>query len=172
MFKRSRLNLNGKQVEAATDGEYCMVEDGGLIYSWRVGDRSSVRVEPAYDPADDESAVMAEKLRRVREHARRPVAPKSQRESYLHANYRKRIREAHDQGFRYGLEEAKAKLAAAPLSQRVTEADKDELVELVMGIVLGDKMLRQQFVAVAAMADDWESQPASCELADDEEFVG
>lgn len=104
------------------------------------------RRQPEPEPElDDWEQLQAKRqnIKRASAHGR-PV-PESARESYLHAKYKKAIRTAHEQGFRYGLAEGEARANARPLEDVLSAREEGELVTYVMKIVLGNADLRSGY---------------------------
>lgn len=165
------ITVNGKatEVELDADGKSMIVPVGGgrtvriprggkyTVTGSAKGALTVVPSEPE-PAAEDENRVMAQKRRIVAEAAKRPPAPKNARESYLRARNRESVRMAHEQGFRCGFSEGQSKLLQAPLADRVTEADAEQLLELVMSMVLDNAELRAGYRVAVDMVDGGEAE--------------
>lgn len=94
--------------------------------------------------APTEEELEAAAMGRVLEAAKRPRAPKAERPSVRVAAAQAAARQYHQATWSHGYNEGQAHWDAKPLRQRVSESDVPELVELAMGAILADPVLREQ----------------------------
>lgn len=154
------IHINGRAVEAVRDGDKLVIEVAGRkvripmdakgVLSVPKQGRPTLESTP---PEPTEAMVDATKLRAVREAAKRPATPRNARESYLRARHAAAVRDAHTMGFRCGFAEGQSKLLGAPLADRITDADADQLLELVMQVVLDNEELRAGYRMACDLVD-------------------
>lgn len=105
------------------------------------------------EPLDTELADRAAAARRVRAAAAAPFTPRSQRPSARQDAVRLAARQYHQATWQAGFSEAEARYGRKPLVERITPKDTADMIELVLGKVLSNPELREQFVAAAAAAE-------------------
>lgn len=94
--------------------------------------------------APTEEELEAAAMGRVLEAAAGPRVPRTARPSAQVAAARVAARQYHAATWNHGYNEGQAHWDAKPLRQRVAPADVPELVELAMGAILADPVLREQ----------------------------
>jgi DNA end-binding protein Ku len=158
--RKATVLVNGRSVdvEVSKDGSEFRVPVGGGrfvsvpatrsgSYTATLGAGGTRVVEKADVPDEDEQVAI--KARAVREAAARGPVPKDARPSIRRLATIVARRE-HDQHTRLA---ALSEFRKLPLADRLTEADMPELLERVLGHVLGSDELRTQFVTLCAMVD-------------------
>lgn len=101
---------------------------------------------------DTELADRAAAARRVKDAAAGPWTPKAERPSARVAARRLAAKQYHASVWSHAYEQGQADLLRQPLNERLTESDMPALIERVLGEVLANPELREQYLKAADAA--------------------